>query len=193
MTEISLERVASALGYSEKPNPDTHRYANVTSVNPDGSYQVTFNGAVQSTRAVKLCDAEVGDRVLCVLHEGQVAAIGRVGGAIVPAVLFEDEGETGNLTLTKSAAGFEHMRIYFKKSNGQEAYSSIDVFQPDGKRVDMTVFEPYHTEQVTWFASRTVDISGTAITTYDYANGKLGSSPSGGNSNEVAITRVEAW
>lgn len=142
MTEISLERVASALGYSEKPNPDTHRYANVTSANPDGSYQVTFNGAVQSTRAVKLCDAEVGDRVFCVIFNGQVAAIGKVGGfggARIellwtnpsPSASFSDQ------TLTFSGT----YSAYIITSTGSSSYgATVSTMLPVG--VNVTIYAP---------------------------------------------------
>jgi len=55
------------------------------------------------------------------------------------------------------------------------------------------VFEPSSSNSGAWWASRTVYINGTSITTSNYANGFIGSSPYGGNSNEVAIYRVEAW
>jgi hypothetical protein len=194
MTGVSLERLADTLYPKPEPRNGT-AYGTVESINADGSYQVKLNASATTTRCAKLCDADVGDRVLVLIQaNGHCAALGRVGGSKGVSVLFDDDdGETGNLTLPQSAADFDTMRIYFKKSSGHYGYSSLDVHQPNGKLVSMTVFEPYHTEQVTWFASRTVKINDTAVMTYDYANGSIGSSQTGGSVNEIAITRIEAW
>lgn len=109
-------------------------------------------------------------------------------------VLYDDAtGTTGAITLSSSAANFDHMKIYFKKSNGQGQCASIDVYQPNQKYANLTIFEPYSADSLTWFASKTVYINGTSMSVYDYANGKIDSSPSGGNQNEVAIYRIEAW
>lgn len=59
---------------------DTHAYGRVSSINADGSYQVTLN-ASGDTRCAKLCKAGVGDTVLVLIQaNGHCAAIGRVGG-----------------------------------------------------------------------------------------------------------------
>lgn len=80
MTYISLDRFATALGMTEDKHTDSHEFASVVRINEDGSYGVRFNGATEVTRAVKCCDAEVGDRVQCVISNGQVSATCRVGG-----------------------------------------------------------------------------------------------------------------
>lgn len=109
-------------------------------------------------------------------------------------VLFNDSnGSTQAITLSDSAANYDYMRIYFKKSSGYNGYSTTDVYKPNGKVVDLTIFEPYRNNSVTWFASKTVTISGTTISSYDYSNGQISSSPASGSQNEIAIYRVEAW
>lgn len=194
MTGVSLERLADTLYPKQEPKNST-AYGTVESVNADGSYQVKLNASATTTRCAKLCDAEVTDRVLVLIQaNGHCAAIGRVGGIGSPKVLYNDaSGTTGTVTLSQSAAGFDYMRIYFRKTSGQNQLGSVDVYAPDKKYADLTMFEPAHGSSVEWFASRTVYINGTSITTYDYANGQISSSPSVGSGQEVAIYRVEAW
>ena len=103
MTSVSLDRIAQAFGMDAPKESDSHQYATVDSINADGSYQVQMNGATSTTRAAKLCDAEIGDRVLCVVHGGQVAAIGRVGGELPPP---SPSLHTGTITKTYSSNGF---------------------------------------------------------------------------------------
>ena len=102
MTSVSLDRIAQAFGMDAPKESDSHQYATVDSVNVDGSYQVQMNGALSTVRAAKLCDAEIGDRVMCVVHDGQVAAIGRVGGELPHCTTLY----TGTITKTYSSNGF---------------------------------------------------------------------------------------
>lgn len=195
MTGVSLERLADTLYPKPEPKNGT-AYGTVESINADGSYQVKLNASATTTRCAKLCDAEVGDRVLVLIQaNGHCAALGRVGGSKGAAVLFYSESASAGAitTLSQSAADFDHMRIYFKKVNGHGACSSVDVYQPNGKRVDLTIFEPYTDDELAWFASVTVSISGTSIAVYESANGRISPSPITGGDIEIAITRVEAW
>lgn len=192
MTGVSLERIADTLYPKPEPKSST-AYGTVSSVNPDGSYQVRLNASATTTRCAKLCDAEAGDRVLVLIQaNGHCAVIGRVGGSMGAVSLF-DGNNTGAVDLSRSAADFSHMRIYYRKVNGQNQCCSQDVYEPNGKNVNLTVFEPYRNNAVTWFASRTVVINGNRITTVDYSNGQISASPTSSNGSEVAIYRVEAW
>lgn len=194
MTRVSLERIADTL-FPQPEKGNSTAYGSVESVNADGSYQVKLNASSTTTRAARLCDASAGDRVLVLIQaNGHCAAIGRVGGNGGPVALYDDAtGTTGAVTLSSSAANFEHMRIYARKSNGQNQCVSVDVYNPNGKYANITVFEPSSENSGAWWASRTVYINGTSITTDNNANGFIGGSPYGGSSNEVAIYRVEAW
>lgn len=81
MRTVSLDRLANAMGGDTKPS-DTHMYGTVMATNADKSYEVILSGSYTKTKCAPLCDARVGDRVLCVLQtNGRVAAIGRVGGS----------------------------------------------------------------------------------------------------------------
>ena len=81
MANVTLDAIAQAFGMQPGKPPDTHQYATVASVNPDDSYQVAIDGASSTARAARLIDAGVGDRLLCVVHDGRIAAIARVGGS----------------------------------------------------------------------------------------------------------------
>ena len=195
MTEISLERIASALGYSEKPQHDSHRYANVSEVNQDGSFQVTFNGATRSTRAVNLCGASVGDRVMCVVHDGQVAAIGRVGGSMgaIPAVLYDNpSGYNGNITLEESVADYDYIRVYFFISrDGTVTYASTDLYEPNGKTVSLFGVRNATYNSRFHYGGATYSISNSTMTLV--SSGVADSSGSVDGAWNTYIYRVEAW
>ena len=89
MTRVSLERIADTLYPKEQPRNST-AYGSVDSINADGSYQVKLNASATTTRCAKLCDADVGDRVLVLIQaNGHCSAIGRVGGSIPTQPTFE--------------------------------------------------------------------------------------------------------
>lgn len=115
MTQVSLDRIAQAFGMDESKPQDFHQYATVDSVNADGSYQVQLNGSLTTTRAAKLCNAEIGDRVLCVVQDGQVAAIGRVGAETpyTPPSVY-----TGTITKVYTSNGFAVEVPNFHEING---------------------------------------------------------------------------
>lgn len=194
MTKVSLERIAETLYPKQEPRNAT-AYGRVDSINADNSYQVQLNASGTTTRCARLCDADVGDRVLVLIQaNGHCAAIGRVGGIGSPTVLYNDaSGTTGTVTLSDSAANYDHMRIFFKKSSGENGCGSADVFSPNGKKAALTISEPASGSSAMWFASKTVTISGTTITTQDSVGGQVSSSPSCSGGNEIAIYRVEAW
>lgn len=196
MTYISLDRFATALGMTEDKHTDSHEFASVVRINEDGSYGVRFNGATEVTRAVKCCDAEVGDRVQCVISNGQVSATCRVGGSKDVSVLYDDAtGTGGTVTLSSNAANFEHMRIYFKKNGDSASHGSVDIYQPNGKVVSMILMNPFDDSNVQ-AVGKAVTISGTSVANYRreaYANTNSGGIWVTTTSPSIYITRVEAW
>jgi hypothetical protein len=92
-----------------KPEPkNSTAYGTVESVNADGSYQVKLNASATTTRCAKLCDAEVGDRVLVLIQaNGHCAAIGRVGGTDLPIRV--EDGGTGATTTAAARANIGAM------------------------------------------------------------------------------------
>ena len=143
MTYVSMEDVASVL-FDSPPRRDYTCYGSVESVNSDGSYQVRLNAGGPSTRCVRLCNAEAGDRVLVLLQaNGHCAAIGRVGGDALPdsavgTVLFESASGT-NSTISigdYDFADFDRVTIVYGKLDGSYGgYQSQTVYDPDGKSV----------------------------------------------------------
>lgn len=103
MTSVSLDRIAQAFGMDAPKENDSHQYATVDSINVDGSYQVQMNGATNTTRAAKLCNAAIGDRVLCVISEGQVAAIGKVGGEFSGLGTYTEATQFTNVSVSSGA------------------------------------------------------------------------------------------
>lgn len=194
MTSISLDRLAQALGVNDERACDSHSFATVSSVNPDGSYQVVFNGAITPARAVRCCDASAGDRVLCLVSNGQVSAIGKVGGGgTVPAVLYDNpQGYNGNITLEDSAANYDYMRIYyFVHRDSDIEYASTDVYEPNGKVVSLFAVRNANRDAKFHYAGATYAINGTSLTM-----GSQGVADSGGGfdgSWNTYIYRVEAW
>lgn len=131
MTSISLDRIAQAFGMDAPKTSDSHQYATVKSSNADGSFQVQMNGALETVRAAKLCNAETGDRVLCVVHNGQVAAIARVGGVDIPQL---PTRHTGTISKTYTANGFAIEKTTFYEKGGVVVlpivFSATSVCQP---------------------------------------------------------------
>lgn len=189
-----LDALAQALGIGDKPEADWHVLGKVAAVNPDGSLTCYLAGSLNPTTVDAYCTAEAGDVVVVLVSKGKARAIARRGGTAPHTVLYyEPYGTTGTVTLAHSAADYGHMRIFFRKVNGQNQRGSVDVYSPDGQYVNMTIFEPYHGQSVTWFASKTAHIEGAAVTVYDYSSGRINSSPTSGSGDEIAIYRVEAW
>lgn len=114
-----------------------------------------------------------------------------------PDVLYDNtSGNSGTVSLSHSAADYNHMRIYFKGTQdlGSGTYSSVDVYSPNGKRAGLVI--AYPSTSGTDTAKKLVTISGTSITNYNtnysyeyVASGGYGYS----NTNRIAIVRVEAW
>lgn len=113
----------------------------------------------------------------------------------VPEVLYNNAtGTAGTVTLSKSAANYQHMRIYFMKSSDSEACGSVDIYQPNGKKASLVLANPYSTT-ATQFLGRVVSISGTQITALNkeaWANCASGIT-GGATDPSIYIFRVEAW
>lgn len=116
------------------------------------------------------------------------------GGQSYTTLYYSLAGTHGPVTLTESAANFDHMRIYFEKDSDTEARGSIDVYAPDGKSISTVLVNVY--SGGVQFLGRVWDINGTSIT----GNGNeawvnCASGVTGGNTStySIQIYRVEAW
>lgn len=134
MTGVSLERLADTLYPKPDPKYGT-AYGTVEGVNPDGSYQVKLNASATNTRCAKLCDAEVGDRVLVLIQaNGHCAALGRVGGSVRASSVDSiwDSGSTSsvgalNLSIDWSPYKALIITVYSPDGAGSSAHYDTNV------------------------------------------------------------------
>lgn len=115
-----------------------------------------------------------------------------------PVVLYNSTaGTNGTVTLAGNAADYERLKIYYKSDDN--TYSSVEVYQPDGKRVELSVNHCTGTSASAagpiWVKGCMVTISGTSITVGTYGNAKIdttaSSSVSVATENVIKIVRVE--
>lgn len=106
------------------------------------------------------------------------------------AVLYNNtSGTTGTVSLSSSAANYNHMRIYFCADVNQ--YNSVDVYSPNGKVVSLAVVNP--ASNGVWVNGAHVTISGSSITRTSDHNGLAGSENGGSPTRVIKIVRVEGW
>lgn len=117
------------------------------------------------------------------------------GGVPVTDVLYNnDTGGSGTITLSKSVAQYDHIRIYF----GYETYarSSVDVYNPNGKQVNLFMQQSYDGQYQT-IQSANVVPNGNTITMGSPAkfdvNFNDGALFQFAQANNLRIYRVEAW
>lgn len=162
MTQVSLDRIAQAFGMNESKPQDFHQYATVDSINADGSYQVQLNGSLTTTRAAKICNAEIGDRVLCVVQDGDVAAIGKVGAETpyTPPSVY-----TGTITKEYTGNGFALENASFYAINGVVTvpiqFSATTAFSGNGTTVAASIPSTYAPPSELRFAIFTTATWGT--------------------------------
>lgn len=88
-----------------------------------------------------------------------------------PVALYNNtSGTTGNVTLNETSANFEYLEIFFGDSAGNlPAYSSVKVYNPNGKRVSTTIGERESASASNIRLNvRTLTISGTSINVESY-------------------------
>jgi hypothetical protein len=114
-------------------------------------------------------------------------------------VLFDNDAQAFNqeVTLSKSAANYNHMCIYYKTNDS--FYGSVDVYNPNGKLVFLACGMVIMNSASAFYKAKGVLINGTVINTYvdtqGYVSGevKLTGGTTTGTTDRIAITRVEAW
>ena len=134
-----------------------------------------YNEEIESTSALKLIRAANRNRT--VLYNNAT-------------------GTTGTVTLSATAANYNHMRIYFRTSWVGRA--SVDVYAPNGKSVALNISEihDWPTASV-MYVTRVCAISGKNITrSYEYGLSRSfasGAMQGHSDSNYIYIIRVEGW
>lgn len=110
-------------------------------------------------------------------------------------VLYSTTGSNGTISLSGSADSYNHMRIYFfENDDNPYIYSSVDVFSPNGKSVNLHVTQKYNSGNM-WSYTKTVAISGTSISNSIIGNGKINNAngTATNSDNHIFIIRVEGW
>lgn len=103
-------------------------------------------------------------------------------------------GTTGTVSLTASAANYNHMRIYFKATNDNNQCGSVDVYSPNGKYVSLCLVTPISSPQAgVWVKGAVVYVDGTSITRTVSGNGFAGQADDGNTNNNIYIYHVEGW
>lgn len=133
-----------------------------------------------------------GPRSRIEIRDGDMRAVRAVAD-----VLFNNPTQslTGGITLSSSAADYNHMRIYFRTNDDE--HSSVDVYNPNNKKVVLSANHFTATTGIAMYAkSKTVLISGTSINTHFGDASVSGEAQIGGTTKRgdyIAIVRVEAW
>lgn len=150
------------------------------STNTSGSYPIV------------LSDSFTNDGVISYMTKADFRNL--LGISEKPTQLYNSTtGSNETITLSSSAANYNHMRIYYKHSS-DVVYCSVDVFSPDGKKVMLPIIET--TSTTAWIVGRRVLISGTSISTSDnwYGEQNVTNRNSAYNHvNLINIIRVEGW
>lgn len=108
-------------------------------------------------------------------------------------VLYDNaSGTNGTVTLSQTAANFDHMRVYATSSYGDV---SVDVYSPDGKEFTMTAVSTDNSGMTTvYFIQQRRAISGTSITVHDNGYAYFDSSSQSVSATAyMKVVRVEAW
>lgn len=118
--------------------------------------------------------------------------------ALAPDVLYNNtSGTNSTITLSSSAANYDHMTIYYKYGSS-DVYSSVDLYEPDGKNVNLFIGGTGNDTGYFWPTGWDITISGASITTratnrYYAATSVTANSVTTSKTNALVITRVEAW
>ena len=161
------------------------------SANPNHGLAIGKQAALADTLDIGMT-TKIGDLIQA---DGSVAldAASRASwrSALAPDVLYDDPaGTEGTVGLSGTAAGYGHMRIYYRQNDGY--VSSVDVHQPNGRTACLISFYPGAT---TYVHFKTVRINGNQIVVVGYARASIHASGASNTDtvNQQAITRVEAW
>lgn len=118
----------------------------------------------------------------------------------VPTVLYDNAtGSAGSLTLSQTAANFNHIRVYYRagQDSGDIPVNSVDIYSPNGKNFSLWTV---HTLDANGFTVRgsMKYISGTTLSTR--GQGGTGWMTGGDHTwggadgvNNIFVVRVEAW
>lgn len=104
-----------------------------------------------------------------------------------PEILFDNaSGVNSNITLSKSAANYSYIEIFYKNTDGY--CSSVKAIN----ETDVSLTITYQASDKLWYTSKVVTINGISISNKNYAIGWINNSNNTGygNTNNMKITRV---
>ncbi len=123
--------------------------------------------------------------------------------ALEPDVLFEGQvippsTASDTLKLSSSAANYNHMRIYYRYYSTSMPRGSVEVFEPNGKSVNLFIGYAGLNSGLYWPSGVDIYINGQYITRrYSFYTSSstttVRTTAAGGDTSPIYITRVEAW
>lgn len=122
-----------------------------------------------------------------------------IAAANQPTQLYNNaDGATGTVTLSATAANYNHMRIYFYGKGGSskdwKRHASVDVYTPNGKVVSLSVSTPINSGyNGVVIHTKVVTISAKSIASTKYYSANIDTGTGSAASNEIYIVRVEGW
>lgn len=99
-------------------------------------------------------------------------------------------GNSGSITISESAAYFECLDIFFKDQEGN--YSSIRIYEPDGKRVSLDISVSNGEFRDIWAKVKGISVSGTSISIDWYGEAAI-AEHTYYNNNYIYITKIVGW
>lgn len=109
----------------------------------------------------------------------------------ISVLYYNDSNTSTTITLSESVANYNYLRIYFHKTNDSWQRNSLDVYDPNGKTVNLILTNPNGTTQ--YLESALFNISGTSISISSRSSSTLSNNITTQNTSYIAIYRVEAW
>lgn len=158
---------------------------------PSGTSELPEDTATGNGYPIVLSDSFANNGVLSYMTAANFRKL--VGVSAKPTQLYNNAtGSTGTITLSQTAANFNHLRIFYRHSS-DNTYFSVDVYSPNSKLVLLPIVEA--TASAAWIVGRMVQISGTSVSTYNnwYGEQNTTSGASYNHTNYVSIIRVEGW
>lgn len=154
-----------------------------TNVTTIGSGVIT-QGSEATTEKIALQDGAITTPKIA---DGAVTSQKADWTTIVTKLYETQNGTNATFQLSESAANFKRLRFFFRSNDGD--YSSLDVYEPDGKTISTEVVHPVPTASYSkitlWGISGTTVTKGVSIQVAN--DGTIQSA------DYVYITRVEGW
>ena len=113
-------------------------------------------------------------------------------------VLYNGSAVNTSITLSETAASYNHMRIYFRVGAATNSATapdqSVDIYSPNGKYVTLQAARYVSSSTTASAVFAVYRVNGTALARNNggYLNGK-GATLGSGTSTEIYVYRVEAW